>query len=159
MEAVLQAEKPVPYTNLTGLNFLSPTQPYENYPIPIPPLKLKRAVRLYIRYKLEEGLAQQCQEHGPTHNDNRLSPGGVPSFTSPSSRLHTPFTDEDGTSEVKIIINSELIYDSRMFKKHTRTPLPPIARARAALIRCLGSCSSCRSRRVAVSILASSSHV
>ena len=54
MEAVLQAEKPVPYTNLTGLNFLSPTQPYENYPIPIRrPLKLKTAVRFYIRCEMK----------------------------------------------------------------------------------------------------------
>jgi hypothetical protein len=132
-------------------------QPYPTYPIRIPPAKLNKALKLYNRYRLEEGLAQRVQQHGPTLGDTILSPARTQSVTSRSSRDYTPsvsvfsFTEEEtsllGTANTSA---EPTPYDGEIVKPRARKPLSPSARAKAALIRHLGSCSACRSRRVPV---------
>jgi len=131
-------------------------RPYPVYPLPIAPEKFERAVILFEKYSLAEGLAQR--------EPNRLEPprrGERPQSVSShgSSDQHTPSTRNGGTvvsfgeggspSSAAANASSELTsYDGRKVKTRTRRPLSPVARARAALIRHLGSCWVCRSRRV-----------
>jgi hypothetical protein len=148
----------------------SPAQPHPAYPISIPPSKFAKAVRLYTLFRYEEGLAQR---HGPAHADPLLSPATAQSVTSRSSRVYTPsvstsaydgltdrsslvsFTEEESAPLGQGNGSTELIaYNGTRIKPRVRKPLSPTAKAKAALIRCLGSCTSCRNRRVPVSRLA-----
>jgi hypothetical protein len=142
-------------------------QPYPTYPIPIPAAKLNKALKLFNRYRLEEGLAQRVQQHGPVLGDTLLSPAAAQSVISRSSRMYTPsvststyedrsslvsFTEEESSPPGTANGSTELTtYDGKIVKPRTRKPLSTLARAKAALIRHLGSCSVCRSRRVPVS--------
>jgi hypothetical protein len=153
----------------------SPSQPHCTYPIPIPGTKLQKAVDLYARFRYAEGLVQRSQEDEPSHADPLLSPGAAPSVTSRSSRVDTPsvstsaydnltdisslvsFNEEEGTPSGKGNGSTELIaFDGKVVKHRVRRRLSPMAKAKAALIRYLGSCPHCRSRRVPVSILSQS---
>jgi hypothetical protein len=147
----------------------SPTTPTSVYPIPIPPSKFSKAVKLYTRYVLAEGLAQR---HGPAAADPLLSPEAAQSATSRSPRMYTPSVSTsayDGMTDISSVLSfngeeassgqgndsSELIaYTGERVKQRVRKPLSPTAKAKAALIRCLRSCASCHYRRVPVSTLA-----
>lgn len=153
-----------------GPSTSSPAQSQPTYPIPIPSAKLVKAIRLYTHYWLEEGLAQRVQPSAPTHGDPLLSPATAYSVTSRSSRVYAPsistsayegmtdisslvsFNEEENTPSGAGNSTTELIaFDGKRVKRRVRKPLSPIAKAKAALIRYLGSCSNCRSRRVPVS--------
>lgn len=147
----------------------SPTRPSCVYPIRIPPSKFSKAVKLYTKYVLAEGLAQR---HGPAAADPLLSPRTAQSATSRSTRMYTPsvstsaydamtdissvvsFTGEEGSSGQGNGSPELIAYNGKRIKHRVRKPLSPTAKAKAALIRCLGSCASCRDRRVPVSTLA-----
>lgn len=159
----------VPTTSQLGPPSSSSAPPNSAYPIPIPLSKLTKAVKLYTLYRYEEGLAQR---HGPAHADPLLSPATAQSATSRSSRVYTPsassaydgftdrssllsFTEEESGPSGQGNGTADLIaFNGKRVKHRVRKPLSPIAKAKAALIRCLGSCASCRSRRVPVSALA-----
>ena len=157
-----------------GLSLSPPqqTQPYPTYPIPVPPEKLAKAVKLYTRYRLEEGLAQRVQQPGQSYGGSLLSPVTAQSITSrTSSRRYTPsvststydgvtdlsslvsFNGEESPSSATAHASTELTtFDGKKIKQRTRKPLSPTAKAKAALIRYLESCWVCRSRRVPVSL-------
>jgi hypothetical protein len=180
------SQQPLPIRNSMppGQSVRQPTQssppsqqqqqqpPYPNYPIAIPPEKFDRAVTLFGKLRLAEGLAQRAQEPAPTYGGSRLDiPGrsGPPSIA--SSGPHTPsattsnyggggttdmssvvsFEDNESPSSVTANASTELIsYDGRRVRHRTRRILSPTGKAKAALIRHLGSCWVCRSRRVQV---------
>jgi hypothetical protein len=149
----------------------SPTAPTCVYPIPIPPSKFPKALELYTQYVLAEGLAQR---HGPAAADPLLSPATAQSATSRSTRMYTPsvststydamtdissvlsFNGEEGSSGQGNDSSELIAYTGERVKQRVRKPLSPTAKAKAALIRCLRSCASCRYRRVPVSTLAPS---
>ena len=157
-----------------GLSSSPPQQtlPYPIYPIPIPSEKLPKALKLYTRYRLEEGLAQRVQQPGQTYGGSLLSPATAQSITSrTSSRRYTPsvstsayegvtdlsslvsFNGEESPSSATANGGTELMtFDGKKIKQRTRKPLSPTAKAKAALIRYLESCWVCRSRRVPVSL-------
>src|ERR1700709_2514199 len=136
-------------------------QPYPTYPIPIPPEKFDRAVTLFGRLRLAEGLAQRAQEPASTYDGSHLDiPGrsGPPSIA--SSGPHTPsattsnygggttdmssvvsFEDNESPSSVTANASTELVsYNGKRVKQRIRRVLSPTGKAKAALIRHLGSC-------------------
>jgi hypothetical protein len=145
----------------------SSQQPHPEYPIRIPPDKQPRALELYINFKLEEVLAQSptASNHdgyhlgvpGPSTAHSVTSQGsskrrGAPS-TSASLCDQTDYSSvvsfDPSTSSAKA--KEFVSYDGKKVKTRTRKKLSPRARAKAALVRYLGSCPPCRSRRVPVS--------
>jgi hypothetical protein len=144
------------------------TQPYPVYPLPIPPEKFDRAVVLYGRLKLEEGLQQReqqrhshlqpVQQHGRSHSvasrtsSGQHSPSGVTSNYGAATESVVSFDDNGSPSSAAANAGSgQVAFDGSVVKTRTRRPLSPMAKAKAALIRHLGSCWVCRSRRVPVS--------
>ncbi len=150
-----------------------PHQPYPNYPLPIPPDKQAKALQLYKRYKLENKLSQQPQSATSAHHGFLLNvPGPAPprSTTSVGSSRHhralsistsayDAVTDlssvvsfDDNESPISRGRHDELTsFNGKKIKQRRRSKLNPTKRAKAALVRCLGSCWVCRSRRVPVS--------
>lgn len=147
-------------------------QPDPIYPLSIPDDKVAKAVKLYNRYRLEAGLAQRILQHGPTQGDPLLSPAAAQSITSHSSRRYTPSisaSTHEGFTDISSVVSFTgdesppsgtgtagiglIAYDGKKVKHRTRKPLSPMAKAKAALIRYLGSCSKCHNRRVPVSTL------
>lgn len=146
-----------------------PQQPYPVYPIPISSEKFPKALKLYNKYWYAKGLAQRVQEPqsaiGPDHLNIPL-PARARSLTSHgSSRAYTPsvsnsaydgvtesvvsFTGEESPGSATPNGSTELIsYTGERVKQRIRRPLSPVTKAKAALIRHLGSCSICRGRRV-----------
>ncbi|KAE8454529.1 hypothetical protein EG329_000152 [Mollisiaceae sp. DMI_Dod_QoI] len=147
-----------------------PHQPYPNYPLPIPPDKQAKALQLYKRYKLENKLSQQPQSATSAHHGFLLNvPGPAPprSTTSVGSSRHhralsistsayDAVTDlssvvsfDDNESPISRGRHDELTsFNGKKIKQRRRSKLNPTKRAKAALVRCLGSCWVCRSRRV-----------
>ncbi|TAQ88466.1 hypothetical protein B7494_g3177 [Chlorociboria aeruginascens] len=144
-----------------------------SYPIPIPPEKEANALKLYIRYRYEEGLAQRIAEPATTYlgfnnGSQYLSLPGASTASQTSSRGKTApsitdsnyeaitdfssvisFEDNENPSPTKTETKVELrSYDGKKVKQRVRRPLSPRAKAKAALIRYLGSCVICRSRNV-----------
>jgi hypothetical protein len=148
-----------------------PTPP--RYPIPIPPEKFSKALKLYNRYRLAEGFAQRAQEPrsatGPSHL-NIPGPIRSQSLTSrASSRGYAPsistsaydevtdissvisFTDNESQLSTPDKNTKELTsYNGQKVKRRVRKPLGAVAKPKAALIRHIGSCVVCRARRVRV---------
>ncbi|KAH8671902.1 hypothetical protein BGZ60DRAFT_22954 [Tricladium varicosporioides] len=110
--------------------------PPPTYPIPIPPEKLAKALKLYISYGLEEGLEIKQASTDQYYLDVR-----------PPSNAHKT-TTVSGSSGISSLPSSDEVFDGKKVKPRSRKRLSPKSRAKAALIRCLGSCSVCRSRRV-----------
>lgn len=155
-----------------GQSSSPPHPPYPSYPIPISPEKFPKALKLYTKYCLEEGLAQRIQHpQSATDTTNRLNiptPTRARSLTSRgSSRAYTPsvsnsaydgvtdmssvvsFTGEESPSSATPNGSTELIsYTGERVRQRIRRPLSPVTKAKAALIRHLVSCWVCRSRRV-----------
>lgn len=145
-----------------------PQQPYPEYPIKIPPDKQGKALELYITLKLAELLAQNDPA---THNDGYLlapGPSTAHSVTSRTSshRNGAPSTSASayegttdfGGSVVSFDQNAPSMieftaYTGKKVKPRKRKRLNPTARAKAALVRYLGSCWPCRQRRVPVSTM------
>ncbi|KAF8859897.1 hypothetical protein BDZ45DRAFT_673029 [Acephala macrosclerotiorum] len=145
-----------------------PHQPYPNYPLPIPPDKQAKALQLYKQYKLEKQLSQQPQSAISNHHGFHLSvPGPAPprSTTSvASSRHHRALSistsNYDAVTDLSSVVSFDdnesqrgrpdelMSFDGKKIKQRRRSKLNPTKRAKAALVRCLGSCWVCRSRRV-----------
>jgi hypothetical protein len=136
------------------------SQPHTSpYPKPIPPEKLDKAVRLYRRYKLKEGLDRLGSTPETAHSTaSRTSISNAPSVstsagdrgTDVSSVMSFPVkgSPSSSTSNAK----GELItYDGKKCKVRRRRPFNDKDRAKAALIRELGSCSVCRKSKTPVS--------
>jgi hypothetical protein len=146
----------------------SSQQPYPDYPIRIPPDKQPKALDLYRKLKLQEMLAQSptASNHDGYHLDVP-GPSTAHSVTShgSSKRRGAPSTAAsmcDAVTDYSSVVSFDLsttsakpkefvAYDGKKVKTRTRKKLDPTARAKAALVRYLGSCSPCRSRRVPVS--------
>jgi hypothetical protein len=146
----------------------SSAQPHPSYPIPVSSEKFPKALKLYSKYYLEKGLAQQ-EPRSAIEPNNRLS---IPNMkrahslsSRGSSRVYTPsisdsaydgmtesivsFTGEESAGSATPNGSTELIsFTGERVRRRLRRPLSPVAKAKAALIRHLGSCSVCRSRRV-----------
>ena len=139
--------------------------PYPEYPLKIPPEKQAKAVELYNSYMLADLLAQNDTV---THNDGYLLPTGqstARSVTSQASSKHrgapsTSASTYDAMTDYGSVVSfnqsptsaTELTsFDGKKVRTRKRKRLTPKARAKAALVRYLGSCQPCRSRRVPVS--------
>lgn len=143
------------------------------YPIPIPPEKQAKAVKLYRKYLLEERLARSRQEPpSATSNDGfHLSvPGPTsPSGTSLASSSHQrrPSLSDDGLTDLSSVLSFDggdespsstktksqgdfVNYSGEKVKTRKRKKFNPVQKAKAALIRHLGACSGCRERKVPV---------
>lgn len=140
----------------------SPAQTNPTYPILIPDTKLEKAIRLYTKYWLEEGLSQRVQPPRPTHADPLLSPATAHSVPSRSYAPSVSTSAYEGLTDISSLVSfneeenppgtTDLIaFDGTRVRRRVRKPLSPTAKAKAALIRYLGSCSNCRTRRVPVS--------
>jgi hypothetical protein len=152
----------------------SPPQPqYPNYPLPIPHDKQAKALQLYKQYKLEKTLSQQPQSAVSNHHGFHLNvPGPLPprSTTSVgSSRHHRALSIStsayDAPTDLSSVVSFDdnesptsrgrhdelMSFDGKKIRQRRRSKLNPTKRAKAALVRCLGSCWVCRSRRVPVS--------
>lgn len=145
--------------------------PYPRYPIPIPPDKQDRALELYIEFQsaeLAEGLEQRQNEQRPAHNYLSVPGPSAPQSTASrtSSKRHrapSVSTTGDGQTEFSSVMSfdgdespssakarqSELrTFDGKIVKQRVRKRLSPKSKAKAALIRYLGSCWVCRKRAV-----------
>lgn len=143
----------------------SPPQPYLTYPLPIPLEKQAKARKLHHKYQLEVTLARSKVEPQAAY----LSVPGPPtphSVTSHASSrrnrgtsISTSFTElssvvswdgDESPSSAKTKANGELIaFDGKAVKTpRIRRRLSSVQRAKAALVRHLGSCRVCHSRKV-----------
>lgn len=150
-----------------------PLGPWPNGPQPalsirtqgkaIPPEKLPKAVRLYGRYRLEEGLAErESSSAGPFLGVPDRSPSAA---SHPSTRARSTSGSTYGAGESVVSFGNEspssaavrTTFDGRQVKEpRKRSKLSPKAKAKAALIRHLGACFDCRNRRVPVGLSKSS---
>lgn len=148
----------------------TPTSP-QQYPRPIPDDKKSKALQLYKQYKLEIKLSQQPQSAISNHHGFHLNvPGPLPprSTTSVgSSRHHRALSIStsayDANTDLSSVVSFDdnessrgrhdelMSFDGKKIRQRRRSKLNPTKRAKAALVRCLGSCLVCRSRRVPVS--------
>ena len=151
-----------------GPSSSSASQPYCTYPIPIPPSKFAKAVELYTLFRYEEGLARRI---GLAHADPLASPATAQSATPGRVYMSSVSTSAyDSLTDISSLVSfteeesaplgqgngstEPTGYNGTSIKHRARrAALSPTAKAEAALKRCLGSCTSCRSRRVAVSPL------
>lgn len=150
----------------------SSQQAYPEYPIKIPPEKQEKALELYVALKLEEVLAQNDMATDSAHRDgyHLTAPGpstarSVRSQTSSKGRiaLSTSASAYDAMTDYGSVVSfnqqsptsaTELTsFDGRRVRTRKRNKLSPTARAKAALVRYLGSCPPCRARRVPVSMI------
>jgi hypothetical protein len=157
---------PPPPQNPLSIRPAKQQRPYPEYPIKIPPEKQGKALELYNTLKLAEMLAQNDTA---THNDGYLlapGPSTARSVTSQTSSRHngaqsTSASAYDGTTDFGGSVVSFdqsppstiefTAFTGKKVKPRKRKRLGPTARAKAALVRYLGSCWPCRSRRVPVS--------
>jgi len=128
---------------------LPPQQSPSVYPIPIPPEKQERALELYNKYILAN-LAE--------HIDSSPAATTYTTLQKPSQDGGGPSTkdsviDDSSVVSFEFSANSNEFVSGKKPKVRTRKALSPPARAKAAIIRYLGSCTSCRNRRVKVSII------
>lgn len=145
--------------------------PYPRYPIQIPPDKQDRALELYIEFQsaeYAEGLEQRGNEQRPAHNYLSVPGPSAPQSTASrtSSKRHrapSVSTIGDGQTEFSSVMSFEgdespssakarqaelRTYDGKLVKQRVRKRLSPKTKAKAALIRYLGSCWVCRKRAV-----------
>jgi len=115
------------------------------YPLPIAPEKIEKALVLYTRYldevalKAAPGSAPSANDKIPSSTRSEQRGTSVSNSTSAYSELSSVTTFDEGTGEMKRL------------PTRVRRKISPSARAKAALIRYLGSCAPCRQRRVPVS--------
>jgi hypothetical protein len=141
----------------------SSQQPRPEYPIKIPPEKQARALELYNTLKLAEYMAEN---EPATHNDGYLlapstarsvksqtsSKGrGAPSTSASMYDTMTDYGSVVSFDQSPISATEFMSYNGKKVKTRQRKRLTPTGRAKAALVRYLGSCLPCRSRRVPVS--------
>jgi len=133
------------------------------YPIPIPENRVERALKIYDQYRkspLKEGLARLPTAPSTT---SYLSPTSVEfsqhrkaesvssingDITERSSVMS--FDENEHSLSAKRVKAEFTTYRGTTVKTRVRKSFDPKAKAKTALIRCLGSCTSCRERNVAV---------
>jgi hypothetical protein len=142
-----------------------------NYPIPIPSDKQEKALQLYVRYKREVKLA--LEPTSATNDSFRLMvPGPTTARSVASKSTHSQratfisTSTYDGATDLSSAVSFDgnesslsiedqpgesISFSGEKVKQRARKRSNPTTGAKAALIRCLGSCSVCRSRRVPVS--------
>lgn len=137
--------------------------PNNSTPKPISSEKFPKALKLYTKYCLEKGLAQQAAPQSAIETTNTLNiplPAKARSLTSRgTSRANTPSVSNsayDGVTDISSVVSfgdespGELLnFNGEVVKTRIRRPLSPVTKAKAALIRHLESCRVCRARRVA----------
>jgi hypothetical protein len=117
-----------------------PPRPYPLYPIPIPPDKFTKALQLYRTYRLADALSR-----------SQLEPQSRTNFHD-GFHLGISIDEPESLSSTKVEVDAELLLSNEgKVKQRARRKLSPATKAKSALIRYLGSCWVCRSRRVAVS--------
>lgn len=137
---------------------------------PIPPHKLPHASKLYSELRMKEGLAQLSPD--PNASSSLGSVVSVSTLSQPppltsGSRSATGHTvpSFDAVSEYSSVVsfgppsqtsarskqrNEAFSYQGKPVKQRVRKKLPPVAKAKTALIRYLEACQNCRSRNVPV---------
>lgn len=164
-----------------GTSSSPPQQAYPSYPLPIPFEKQAKARKLHQKYLMEVKLDQSKREPQSAtsyHNPYLNVPGapGVPaprSVTSHTSSRHNratsiststfdvrtelssvvSFDGDESPSSANAKVKGELIsFDGKPVKTpRIRRRLSSVKRAKAALVRHLGSCWVCHQRKVPVS--------
>ena len=159
------------HANQTPLSASSDV-PTPHYPLPIPIEKREKASRLYHEYQkaeLEEALDERNNDPISAIDGYLTVPGpSAPlSTTSLGSPRHgnTPSVSGHDGTEMSSVMSFEAdesplsttieqkefkTYNGQTVKQRSRKKLNPKAKAKAALIRCLGSCAACRRRAVSV---------
>jgi hypothetical protein len=135
----------------------SSQRPQPQYPIKIPPEKQAKALELYTIFKLAEALAENAKT---TEREDCLF---IPSDyirSAPQTRSAPPriaaLSDHASGHQIEsyssvVSFNEVNSFDGKIVKQRSRKRLNPVARGKAALIRYLGSCWPCRSKRIPVS--------
>lgn len=158
-----------------GLSSSQLHPPYPVYPLSIPPEKQAKARKLYRQYIFQEGLAHKKLEPLSAtsyHNEPFLNvpgPAAPRSVTSQASSRHKravsiSTSNYDAITDLSSVLSFDgckspseaqgdlmSVYDGKPVKTRTRQKLSDVKRAKAALMRHLGSCWPCRSRKVPVS--------
>ncbi|KAL3418866.1 hypothetical protein PVAG01_09087 [Phlyctema vagabunda] len=117
--------------------------PRPSYPIPIPPQKLNQAVELYRKFLLAELL----NESPPRSQSKKGRSTASQAETAVSVSTNGELVDF-GIMSLGDNSGSLTAYDGKTVKVNKRSALSPKARAKAELIRFLGACVVCRTRRV-----------
>ncbi|KAH8660985.1 hypothetical protein BGZ60DRAFT_116320 [Tricladium varicosporioides] len=148
----------------------------EGVPKPIHPDKIEKALQLYIEYQRElykeQLLKREPQSATRVHDGYHLCVPGTPtprSVTShTSSRRHRATSVSTSAYEGGTDISSLMSFDGNespsasgrgkteavaydgktIVKNRTRRKLEPVTKAKAALVRWVGSCKTCNKRRV-----------
>jgi hypothetical protein len=136
-------------------------QQYPIYPLPVPDDKYEKAVALLGKLRIEEGLAQRSKNSRHYGNSTLGVPGIKPNSIKSEPRTASGTTSNYGGPAESILSFEDespssaangtadpTSFDGKKVKTRKRAPLTPVTRRRAALIRHLGSCWVCRSRRV-----------
>lgn len=156
---------------------LQPAQTRQTYPLPISKDKEARALVLYMEYcdavfNEKAATGQQLPGTASRLDGYHLSVPGPPTAQSTtsyaSSHLSQPKSSYDNKTDLSSVVSfgDEIeptpairraeagmrSFDGKMVKQRRRKKLDPVARAKAALIRHLGSCSVCNLRRVKVKL-------
>lgn len=117
---------------------------------PIPPAKLVHATKLYSNYLLTvHTVSFDAESHPATP-----SPSSADFYPSPSGLSNegllsfSPVQEQPGTTTPTSSVGTRpaVAYNGAIVKTRTRRPLSPTAKAKAALIRFLGSCDACRAK-------------
>jgi hypothetical protein len=136
-----------PTTLPTGQEIASSPALDPEYPIRIPPEKLSKAVELYTTFVLGQTLKK---DDNVSHDGYILSPpessrtSRAP-LSPPGSSRHRSVVSFGQSPEEGMPLTS---FYGKKVKLRTRKRLSPAARAKAALVRHLGSCQPCQIRRV-----------
>ncbi|RFU26391.1 hypothetical protein B7463_g9941, partial [Scytalidium lignicola] len=130
-----------------------------SYKKPIPPAKEDKALRLFYNYRQEEGLAQRDRDAQSSSGSSHLGiPGSMPSHGCKALSVSTSsidigdlysvmsFTETD--SQVSGNGREHIAFNGQKVKRRTRRKLTPLAKAKAALIRYLGSCPNCKAHAI-----------
>jgi len=154
--------RPTPPT-LRGTTATSAELKEDEYPLRIPPEELSRALKLYNAFKLAESEATEADGIARSITVPRSIASPITFRTSPKRR-RIPFTSGSSPDELTdygsvISFGSRAAsapdftsFDGKKVIPRQRRRLTPVARAKAALVRYLGSCPNCTSRRVHVSL-------
>jgi hypothetical protein len=161
----LLTARTAPFVPIFQTLLSSKMKPYPIYPIPIPSDKREKALQLYVKYKREVELAL---EHTSFHPTSHITTKSVVTSTPACRQISTSissstsdgltdlssvisFDDRESSFSGKNLLGDLISFDGKTVKRRARRGLNPTAKAKAALIRFLGSCWVCRSRRVPVS--------
>jgi hypothetical protein len=170
-----QAALPQAASQYQGQSSSPPQLPYPIYPLPIPPEKQAKARKLYRDYLFQELTSKKLEPLSATsyRNESFLSVPGPPTLHSMTSHTSSRYKraasvststydaatdfssmvsfdgyESPSSSKGKAKAEPKSIYSGQPVKQHTRSKLSSVKRAKAALMRHLGSCWVCRSRKV-----------